>query len=86
MLDMLHADFKGYEREQNMLRYEGPKFGNDDDFVDSIAVQLLDWYADALEGKEKRPRRLLPRRHGLRHVLHLALERGARLSRRPQRA
>ena len=52
MLDMLHADFKGYEREQNMLRYEGPKFGNDDDFVDSIAVQLLDWYADALEGKK----------------------------------
>ena len=45
MLDMLHADFKGYEREQNMLRYEGPKFGNDDDFVDSIAVQLLDWGA-----------------------------------------
>ena len=29
-----------------------PKFGNDDDFVDSIAVQLLDWYADALEGKK----------------------------------
>ena len=55
MLDMLHADFKGYEREQNMLRYEGPKFGNDDDFVDSIAVQLLDWYADALEGR--RPQR-----------------------------
>ena len=52
MLAMLHADFKGYEREQNMLRYEGPKFGNDDDFVDSIAVQLLDWYADALEGKK----------------------------------
>ena len=52
MLDMLHADFKGYEREQNMLRYEGPKFGNDDDSVDSIAVQLLDWYADALEGKK----------------------------------
>ena len=52
MLAMLHANFKGYEREQNMLRYEGPKFGNDDDYVDSIAVQLLDWYADALEGKK----------------------------------
>ena len=52
MLTMLHANFKGYEREQNMLRYEGPKFGNDDDYVDSIAVQLLDWYADALEGRK----------------------------------
>lgn len=52
MADMLAKNFKGYEREQNMLRYEGPKFGNDDDYVDSIAVQLLDWYADALEGKK----------------------------------
>lgn len=52
MLDMLRANFSGYEREQNMLRYEAPKFGNDDDFVDSIAVDLLDWYADALEGKQ----------------------------------
>ena len=45
MLAMLHADFKGYEREQNMLRYEGPKFGNDDDYVDEIAKRLFDSYA-----------------------------------------
>lgn len=52
MLRMLDADFKGYERIQNMLRYEAPKMGNDDDEVDEIAVTLLDWYADALEGKK----------------------------------
>jgi len=52
MVDMIRRNFKGYEREQNMLRYEGPKMGNDDDEVDSIAVDLLDWYADALEGKK----------------------------------
>lgn len=52
MHTMLQANFQGYAQEQNMLRYEGPKFGNDDDFVDAIAVQLLDWYADALEGKK----------------------------------
>lgn len=52
MLKMLDAGFKGYETIQNMLRYEGPKMGNDDDEVDEIAVQLLDWYADALEGKK----------------------------------
>jgi len=52
MRDMIRDNFKGHEREQNMLRYEAPKMGNDDDFVDSIAVDLLDWYADAFEGKK----------------------------------
>ena len=52
MLEMLRNDFKDYPTEQNMLRYEAPKMGNDDDYVDQIAVNLLDWYADALEGKK----------------------------------
>lgn len=50
LLDMLRKDFKGHETEQNLLRYEAPKFGNNDDYADQIAVQLLEWYADALEG------------------------------------
>ena len=33
------------------LRYESPKLGNNDDFVDSIAVELLDTFSDSLEGK-----------------------------------
>lgn len=33
------------------LRYESPKLGNNDDFVDSIATALLDAFADSLEGK-----------------------------------
>ena len=48
---MLDTDFEGREEIQNMLRYEAPKMGNDDDSVDAIATQLLDWFADALEGK-----------------------------------
>lgn len=52
LLKMLDADFKGSENIQNMLRYEGPKMGNDDDEVDELGVELLDWYADALEGKK----------------------------------
>ena len=67
MLAMLHADFKGYEREQNMLRYEG--------LVCRRAGR-----------EEKRPRRLLPRGHGLGHVLYLAFEGRACLARWPQRA
>ena len=33
------------------LRFETPKLGNNDDFVDSIATELLDTFADALKGK-----------------------------------
>ena len=35
---------------QNKLRYEAPKFGNDDDTVDAIATRLLNDFADSLEG------------------------------------
>ena len=34
-----------------MLRYEAPKMGNDDESVDALADQLLNWAADALEGR-----------------------------------
>lgn len=51
LLNMLNTDFEGHEEIQNMLRYEAPKMGNDEDEVDAIATQLLDWFADALEGK-----------------------------------
>lgn len=51
LLSMIAVDFKGYEDVQNMFRYEAPKMGNDDDKVDEIAVRLLDWFADSLEGK-----------------------------------
>ena len=33
------------------LRFESPKLGNNDDYVDSIATALLDAFADSLEGK-----------------------------------
>ena len=33
------------------LRFEAPKFGNDDDATDALATELLDCYADALEGR-----------------------------------
>lgn len=51
LLNMMAVDFKDCESVQNMLRYEAPKMGNDNDKVDEIAVRLLDWFADSLEGK-----------------------------------
>lgn len=50
LLHALDADFKGYEKMLSLLRYESPKMGNDDDYVDSLASILLDWFADAMEG------------------------------------
>ncbi len=50
MLTAVRNDFRGNDELLNELRYEGPKFGNDDDRTDEIAVKLLDWFADALEG------------------------------------
>ena len=50
MLKALSTNFEGEEELDNMLRYEAPKMGNDDDLADEIAVKLLNWYADSMEG------------------------------------
>ena len=50
MVEMCRSNFKGHEDIQNMLRYEAPKLGNDDDAVDELAAMLLNWFADELEG------------------------------------
>ena len=50
MLCALANDFSGEETLCNMLRYDAPKMGNDDDYADEIAIRLLNWYADSMEG------------------------------------
>ncbi len=50
MTQMCRENFKGHEEIQNMLRYEAPKMGNDDERTDELAVKLLNRFADALEG------------------------------------
>ncbi len=42
VLDALKADFVGYEDLRKRLD-DAPKFGNDDDYVDSIAFDLWQW-------------------------------------------
>lgn len=51
LFSALDNDFKGYEHLLNRLRYSEWKLGNDIDEVDELACRLLDWFADALEGK-----------------------------------
>lgn len=52
MIMALKNNFKGYEQIRNKLRYHAPKFGNDDDYADSIAVSLLDSFAESLKNKK----------------------------------
>ena len=53
--DMLKAVDENFENSPELLdklRNEAPKMGCDDDYVDNISVELLDTFADCLEGKK----------------------------------
>ena len=49
--EIVAADYEGYDEALHDFRFEAPKMGNDDDSVDALATELLDTFADALEGK-----------------------------------
>ncbi len=52
--ELIQAVDKNFEDTPELLhrlRYEAPKLGNNDDYVDGIAVELLDSFSKALEGK-----------------------------------
>ena len=51
LLEALHNDFAGQEALLYKLRNETPKMGDNDDRADSMAVTLLNWFADAAEGR-----------------------------------
>ncbi|MEM3580267.1 MAG: pyruvate formate lyase family protein, partial [Candidatus Bathyarchaeia archaeon] len=46
--EALAANWQGYEEIRKMC-LEAPKYGNDDDYVDSIAVDLYNFYADTVQ-------------------------------------
>ncbi len=52
--ELIHAVDSNFENTPELLhklRFEAPKLGNNDDFVDSIATELLDTFAYSLKGK-----------------------------------
>jgi len=52
---LIHAvdtDFAQAPELLHMLRFDAPKLGNNDDYVDQIATQLLDSFADALKDRQ----------------------------------
>jgi formate C-acetyltransferase len=48
----LKNNYEGREDLYTLFRYGGPKMGNNDDSVDSLADKLLGWFADSLEGRK----------------------------------
>lgn len=48
LMEMLKADFNGFERERQMLLNGVPKFGNDDDDADEMAARVLNLYWDEI--------------------------------------
>ncbi len=51
LLEAIDSDFEKHSELLPLLRYEAPKLGNNDDYVDSIATELLDNFAKCLEGR-----------------------------------
>ena len=49
MRDAVEENFEGFEDLHAKVRYDVPKFGNDDQYADDVAVELLDLYAGVLE-------------------------------------
>jgi pyruvate-formate lyase len=51
LLTAIKANFEGYEHLQHMLLHHTPKYGNDDDYADSITEEVFNAYYDLLNGR-----------------------------------
>lgn len=51
LIEAVDSDFEKHSSLLAKFRYEAPKFGNNDDYADSLAVELLDIFSDSLEGR-----------------------------------
>ena len=52
LLAALGDDFAGHERMRQLLLNKTPKYGNDDDYADSVMVAVFDAYFDAIDGRQ----------------------------------
>ncbi len=49
MMEMLSKNFEGYQQERQILISQVPKYGNDVEWVDNIAVKWTDYFSDKLD-------------------------------------
>jgi len=51
LLKAMEANFEGYDQLRHDLIYETPKYGNDEDYADKLAVDVFNIFYDAINGK-----------------------------------
>ncbi len=51
LLSAMQANFEGYEQLQHEMLNHVPKYGNDDNFADTIAEEVFNIYYDTLNGR-----------------------------------
>jgi trans-4-hydroxy-L-proline dehydratase len=51
ILAALKVDFKGSERTRQLLLNRTPKYGNDDEYADSLMVRVFEAYFNAVDGR-----------------------------------
>jgi pyruvate formate-lyase/glycerol dehydratase family glycyl radical enzyme len=52
LLEMLDADFNGFESERQMLLNRTPRYGNDEDAADDLLVRVFEAYFNAIDGRK----------------------------------
>jgi formate C-acetyltransferase len=52
VMEMLEADFAGYERQRQVLLNKTPRYGNDDDSADAIMAWIFNAFHDAVTGRK----------------------------------
>lgn len=62
--EVLSANFIGYEDLRYKLIYETPKYGNDDEYADELAVKVFDMFFNAVDGRSNT-------RGGKHHIMML---------------
>jgi formate C-acetyltransferase len=61
LVAILNCNFEGYDEWWKKSKYEAPKFGNDDDYVDDIACELVEYfYEHTKDVKNERGGRIRP--------------------------
>lgn len=60
IVEMLDSNFRGKETIRQMLINRAPKYGNDDDYVDSLAIDVADTFCDMVIAEGESPARNAP--------------------------
>ncbi|MHA2247783.1 MAG: trans-4-hydroxy-L-proline dehydratase [Candidatus Hodarchaeales archaeon] len=51
LLQALKTNFKGFQELRNRVMNETPKYGNDNDYADSLTVRIFESYFNAVDGR-----------------------------------